>query len=169
MFCRYCRDANKRNTFTTTGMCSGITTPMKKRNPFILSMHDIAYRLVLASGKAANNVPYLKKYQQDINMIYKYYHYSPKHFNTLQQVQFVLECTERKFHQAFHTRWLSFDGAVQAVLTNLEVLISALISDSNFDPTTKGILSFITTFLFLNSYQTYATYTLHSWQLRQDV
>ena len=74
------------------------------------------------------------------------YHYSP---NTLERLQEVLECAEKIFQQVFHTRWLSFDGAVQAVLTNLDPLLSALISDSSSDPTAKGILTFITTFLFL--------------------
>ena len=37
----------------------------------------------------------------------------------------------------------------QAVLYNLEPLMSALISDSSTDPTAKGILVFITTFSFL--------------------
>ena len=36
-------------------------------------------------------------------------------------------------------------------MTNLEALISALISDSATDPTAKGILTFITTFQFLAS------------------
>ena len=44
-----------------TGTCSGVTTRMKKKNPFILSMHCIAHRLALASGQAADSVPYIKK------------------------------------------------------------------------------------------------------------
>ena len=63
----------------------------------------------------------------------------------------MLAHTKKKFQQVFHTRWLSFDGAVQAILTNLEALISALISDSTSDPTAKGILTFITTYQFLAS------------------
>ena len=42
-----------------------------------------------------------------------------------------------------------FDGAVQALLTNLDPLMSALISDSDSDPVARGILKFITTFKFL--------------------
>ena len=134
-----------------TGVRSGVTTRMKERNPFTLTTHCIAHRLALASGKAADTVQYFKKYQQYVNTIYKYFHYSPKHSNTLKRVQEILECAERKFQQVFHTRWLSFDGAVQAILTNLEALISALISDNATDPTAKGILTFITTFQFLAS------------------
>ena len=46
-----------------TGTRSGVKTRMKGRNPFMLSIHCIAHRLALASGQAADNIPYLKKYQ----------------------------------------------------------------------------------------------------------
>ena len=133
------------------GERSGVTTRMKKCNPFLLSTHCIAHRLALASGKAADNVTYLKQYQQYVNTIYKYYHYSPKHSRALEQMQMILNSAERRFQQVFHTRWLSFDGAVQAILTNLDPLMSALISDAESDPVAKGILKFITTFTFLAS------------------
>ena len=95
------------------GTRTGVTTQLKKMNPFMLSTHCIAHRLALASGQAADSIPYLKQYQQYINTIYKYYHYSPKHSATLQHMQMILQSAEKKFHQVFHTRWLSFDGAVQ--------------------------------------------------------
>ena len=79
-----------------TGTHSGVTTRMKKKNPFVLSTHCIAHRLALASRQAADSVPFLRKYQQYINTIYKYYHYSHKHFHTLQQLQALLQCAERK-------------------------------------------------------------------------
>lgn len=43
----------------------------------------------------------------------------------------------------------SFDGAVQAILDNLDPLISPLISDSDNNPIAKGILNIMTTFQFL--------------------
>ena len=61
-----------------TGVHAGVTTQTKKKNPFMLSTHCIAHRLALASGQAADSIPYIKKCQQYINTIYKYYHYSPK-------------------------------------------------------------------------------------------
>ena len=85
------------------GVRCGVTTRMKERNPFMLTTHCIAHRLALASGKAADTVKYFKKYQQYVNTIYKYFHYSPKHSNTLKRVQEILECVERKFQQVFHT------------------------------------------------------------------
>lgn len=131
------------------GVRRGVATQMKAKNPFMLSTHCIAHRLALASGQAADSVPYLKQYQQYVNTIYKYYHYSPKHSSTLKEMQAILHSAEMKFKQVFHTRWLSFDGAVEALLVNLECLISALISDCDTDPTARGILTFVTTFKFL--------------------
>jgi hypothetical protein len=66
-------------------------------------------------------------------------------------MQAILNVAERKFQQVFHTRWLSFDGTVQAILSNYDSLVSALISDAESDPIAKGVLKFITTYLFLAS------------------
>ena len=87
-----------------TGVHSGVTTCMKEKTPFMLTTHCIAHHLALASGKAADTVQYFKKYQQYVNNVYKYFHYSPKHSNTLKRVQEILECADRKFQQVFHTR-----------------------------------------------------------------
>ena len=111
------------------GECSaGITTLMKKKNPFILSPHSITHRLALASGQAADSILYIKK----ISAICQHnlYHYSPKHWSKLKEMQTILECAEAKFKQIFRTRWLSFEGAVEAIIANLDPFIAALISDS---------------------------------------
>lgn len=120
------------------GERNGITAKMKRENPFLLSTHCIAHRLALASGKAADSVPYMKQYQQYVNTIYKYFHYSPKHSRVLEQMQAVLNVVEREFQQVFHTRWLSFDGAVQVILSNYDPLVSALIGDGQSDPIASG-------------------------------
>ena len=49
----------------------------------------------------------------------------------------------------FHTRWLSFEGAVDAIVASLDPLFTILIEDSSSDPTAKGILKFMATFSFL--------------------
>ena len=131
------------------GVRARVTTLMKKKYPFILSTHCIAHRLALASGQAADSIPYIKKYQQYVNTIYKYCHYLPKHWSKLKEMQAILQCAETKFKQTFHTRWLSFEGAVEAILVNLDPLMVALISDSESDSTARGLLTFISTFQFL--------------------
>ena len=112
-----------------TGVCSGVTTQIKKINPFIVSTLCIAHRLALACGQAADGDRYLKRYQEMVNSIYKYHHYSCKHSANLKEIQNILDSAERKFKQVFHTRWLSFHGAVQAILVNLCTLITELIAD----------------------------------------
>ena len=49
-----------------TGVRAGVTTLMKKKNPFMLSTHCIVHHLALASGQAGDSIPYIKKYQQYI-------------------------------------------------------------------------------------------------------
>ena len=127
----------------------------------MLSTHCIAHRLALASGQAADSVPYLKQYQPYVNTIYKYYHYSPKHSTTLQHMQIILQTVEKKFHQVFHTRWFSFDGAVQGHLNSLNPLISALIDDSYNDPTAKEVYHYISVFGNHSLHGRYPTYPLH--------
>lgn len=92
----------------------------------LLSIHCIAHRLTLASGQAADKVKYLHKYQSMINNIFKYYHYPPKHQSKLKKIQSVFEIAERKFNQTFHTRRLSFDGAVELIIHNYDTLITRL-------------------------------------------
>ena len=62
-----------------TGVRSGVTTHSNKINPFIVSTHCIAHRLALACGQAADGYWYLKCYQEMVNSIYNYHHYSYKH------------------------------------------------------------------------------------------
>ena len=98
------------------GCRTGVTTQLKGKYPFIISIHCIAHQLALASGQAADAVPYVKQYQLYFNNIYRYFHYSTKHAAKLKArlIQSILQLAERKFHQVFHTRWLSFEGAVDA-------------------------------------------------------
>jgi hypothetical protein len=49
----------------------------------------------------------------------------------LKNTKVVLEQAKIKYKEVFDTRWLSFQGAVQAVSINLPALISALLTDKN--------------------------------------
>ena len=131
------------------GCRTGVTTRLKGKYPFIISIHCIAHRLALASGQAADAVPYVKQYQLYVNNIYRYFHYSTKHAAKLKAIQSILQLAERKFHQVFHTRWLSFEGAVDAIVASLDPLFTVLIEDSSSDPTARGILKFMANFIFL--------------------
>jgi hypothetical protein len=101
------------------GCRTGVTTPLEEKNPYLVSIHCIAHRLALASGQAADSVPYIKQYQLYVNNMYKYFHYSTTHMHKLKEIQSILQLAERKFHQVFHTRWLSFEGAVSAIVASI--------------------------------------------------
>ncbi|XP_052268774.1 zinc finger protein 862-like [Dreissena polymorpha] len=136
-----------------TGVRGGVTTLMKERNGLMLSVHCIAHRLALASGQAANSNKYLQQYQAMINTVYKYYHYSPKHQAKMNKIQQVYEMAERKFKQTFPTRWLSFEGAVEAIIENYAALVACMEMDvaECGDPVASGILRFISDYRFLYS------------------
>ena len=91
-----------------------------------------------------------------INTVYKYYHYSPKHqLELTKEIQAVYEMAERKFKHTFHTRWLSFEGAVDAVniVVKYDALGACLEMDmaESEDPVANGLLKFITDNRFLNT------------------
>ena len=106
-----------------TGIRSGVTTRFSEQNPFIIKSHCIAHRLALAASQATNSVNYLKKYQGTINEIYKYYHYSCKHMSELKAMALIFDKAQKKFEEVFGTRWLSFEGAVGALLQNFDILV----------------------------------------------
>ncbi|XP_052775845.1 zinc finger protein 862-like [Mya arenaria] len=136
-----------------TGVRGGLTTLLKRRDPHLLSIHCIAHRLALASGQAADKVQYLVKYQAMINTIFKYYNYSPKHQSRQRKFQEVYKMAEKKFKQTFHTRWLSFEGAVDAVIINYDALLTCLEMEvaEDSDPVTVGLLNFVSNYKFLST------------------
>ena len=76
------------------GCQTGVTTQLKEKNPYLLSIHCIAHQLALASVQAADSVPYIKQCQLYINSIYKYFHCSTKHMHKLKEIQSVLQLAE---------------------------------------------------------------------------
>ena len=67
----------------------------------------------------------------------------------MKEIQSILQSAECKFDQVFHTQWLSFEGAVDAIVVSIDPLFTVLIEDSTSDSISKGILKFVTTFIFL--------------------
>ena len=109
----------------------GVSTLFKQKNEAIINVHCVAHRLALASSQAANDVPYLVTFQDIVNRIYKYFSHSPNRTRQLKAMEEVLGQAERKFVNVSATRWLSFAGAVNAVVTNWEVLVSVLKEDKS--------------------------------------
>jgi hypothetical protein len=131
-----------------TGNKSGVVQRVKTHNPGVLSVHCIAHRLALSSGGAADSIMYLVKFQEIVNALYKYFEYSPKHANCLKDMQVILDQKQKlKLKQIFHTRWLSFDGALQAVIVNYSSLLSVLLADKSAKA--AGLVKSLSTYKFL--------------------
>lgn len=135
-----------------TGCKSGVVTRFKDENPFTLSIHCGSHRLALAAAQAANADPFLVKYQDMHNAIYKYFHFSPKNQRSLVESQKALSEPLLKFKQVFGTRWLSFHDNVKTLLRNFDSLITTLLSDSasqNKNGRAQGLLKTIARFDFV--------------------
>jgi hypothetical protein len=113
------------------GSKSGVVTRLKKDVPGLLTSHCIAHRLALSCSSGADCIPYLVKFQEILNSIYKYFHLSPKNMSTLSAIQSVLQKHSFRFQEVFHTRWLSFEGAVGALVKNYSSLLSCFLEENS--------------------------------------
>ena len=116
-----------------TGKKSGVIQRLKEIQPDIVATHCIAHRLALSCGGAADKIPYLVKFQGLLNDIFKYFRNSGKNSASLKAIQSIVEQASKckKFKEVFHTRWLSFDGALQALLQNYNSLVSLFLEESS--------------------------------------
>ena len=116
-----------------TGKKSGVVQCLKEMQPDVLATHCIAHRLALSCGGAADRIPYLVKFQGLLNDIFKYFRNSGKNSASLKAIQTIVNQTSncKKFKEVFHTRWLSFDGALQALLQNYSSLVSLFLEESS--------------------------------------
>ncbi|XP_048763590.2 zinc finger protein 862-like [Ostrea edulis] len=112
------------------GCKSGVVTRLREVTSGLLATHCIAHRLALGTGNAADKVRYLVKFQDVINSMYKYFAYSPKNMSRLEGIQAVLKDSKTRLQQVFHTRWLTFEGSVQAVVDNYSSLVSVFLEDN---------------------------------------
>ena len=134
-----------------TGCRSGLTTRLKQLNPYLVATHCIAHRLALASSQAAHTVPFLRRYQEIFDALFKYFHYSSNHLSKLKAIQRVLNEAELTMKVISDTRWLSFHGAVSAVLECLGSLNTCLVENSSErgNPAASGLLKAIARFDFI--------------------
>ena len=116
-----------------TGKKSGVVQRLKQIQPDIVSTHCIAHRLALSCGGAADKIPYLVKFQGLLNDFFKYFRNSGKNSASLKTIQSIVEQANncKKFKEVFHTRWLSFDGSLQALLQNYNSLVSLFLDESS--------------------------------------
>ena len=113
------------------GHKSGVVTRLKNAVPGVLATHCIAHRLALSCCTGADSIPYLVKVKEIINIVYKYFHNSPKNMAMLESVQSLTPGQSSRFKEVFHTRWLSFEGSVSALISNYSSLISVFLEENS--------------------------------------
>ncbi|XP_076308476.1 zinc finger protein 862-like [Tachypleus tridentatus] len=113
------------------GSKSGVVTRLKQFVPGVLATHCIAHKLTLSCATGADSIPYLVKYQDIMNSIFKFFKYSTKNMATLTAVQSIINTEEKRFKEIFHTRWLSFEGAVDSLLSNYSSLVSVFMEETS--------------------------------------
>ena len=93
-------------------VCGGVSTLVKQQTPFLVANHCIAHRLALACGQAANEIPYLKRFKDILDQLYRYYENSAVRTAGLRAIQKVLNDPHLKLTQAKDVRWLSHEKTV---------------------------------------------------------
>ena len=132
-----------------TGCENGVAALLKRKNPYLVSLHCAAHRLALASSQAADKVKAIAQYQKSLSGIYSYFSHSNVYIVGLREVQRVLEETEIKMKRLYQFRWLSFDITVDDVLQSLPALMTFFEHKAQEgDPTAIGIHRCITTYKF---------------------
>ena len=88
---------------------------LKELSPYTLFVHCHCHVLQLASVQAANATPGIKQVYTTLMTLWKFFHYSPKHAESLKENQKVLDLPELKIVKPSDTRWLVHERCVKAV------------------------------------------------------
>ena len=83
---------------------TGAAKKLKDLNPKLIDIHCICQKLALDLKDAFNEIPYLKKYEETLTALFKFYHNSSVHAAALKEIQRVLEDPELKLKEAKHVK-----------------------------------------------------------------
>ncbi|XP_060704836.1 uncharacterized protein LOC132830910 [Hemiscyllium ocellatum] len=106
---------------------NSVVTQLKAQVPGLLSIRCISHRLALSIVSAADTVPYLVKYQQTLNSVYKHCVSFPR--DGLEAIQKILRDTHKQsspFKDILPSRWLTVRASIEAVIRNFGHLVSVL-------------------------------------------
>nr|XP_006811542.1 PREDICTED: zinc finger protein 862-like [Saccoglossus kowalevskii] len=112
---------------------------------FMISNHCVAHKLALAVGQAANSVPYIKKFNDLLDNLYRFYEYSPVRSSGLKEIQKAMTNQVLKPKQAKAVRWLSHEAACETLRQIYPSIIISLhreTSERN-DPAALGLAKFL--------------------------
>ena len=97
--------------------------------------------LQLASEEAANAMPGIMHVYTTLMTLWKFFHYSPKRAESLNEIQKVLDLPELKIVKPSDTRWLAHECCVKAVKASDSSIVLALenIYETSHEPEALGL------------------------------
>ena len=111
---------------TFSGDKTGVQRRLKELSPHALFVHCCCHVLQLASVQAANATPGIKHVYTSLMTLWKFFHYSPKHAESLKEIQKVLDLPEHKIVKPSDPRWLAHERCVKAVKASYSSIVLAL-------------------------------------------
>ena len=107
---------------TMIGKKSGVATRLKEMKPEIVTVHCHNHRL--AAKDSFETIKIMRDTDDLLSHVFKYYHLSANRSTSLQTIQKLLDCGNKKIKQAAHTRWLSHLDAVTSLRDNYSAIIT---------------------------------------------
>lgn len=98
------------------GRRSGVATRLRETNASLINVHCICHWLALASKDAFSEISYLKKYEEILTSLFKFYHNSSMRSAGLREIQRVCEEPQLKLKEAKHVRYV---GIFEIILQSL--------------------------------------------------
>ena len=114
-----------------TGRVGGVSTLLKKENPFIINIHCMAHRLALCSSQVASNVATMEKYKQLLTDLDYYFSKALKRTAGLKAIQEILQSPKLKVKQMHTVRWFAFFSVLETVFSSWDALVTYIANHRN--------------------------------------
>ena len=110
-----------------------------------------AHVLQLYCVSAARCLPSLKKVFATLMSVWKMFHYSPRKFSALKEMQALVNHPKLKMVKPSDTHWLAHNRSVKAIRYSMRPLIDTLehIHDDTGEPEALGMLRIMKTYNFV--------------------
>ena len=140
-------DVNDMSGFVSDGAAvflgnkSGVAKQLKDMNPSLITTHCRDHRLALACKSSFEAIPLMRKVDDTLNRLHKYYKYSCNNTASLKNVQTAFKEKPISMKQAKHHRWLSHEQAVSSLVRSYKSVVVDLESSTiSSDPVGHGLL-----------------------------
>ena len=136
---------------TFSGTKNGVQMCIRTLAPRALFVHYRAHVLQICCVSAARCLPSLKKVFAILMSVWKMFHYSPKKFSALKEMQALINHPQLKMIKPSDTCWLAHDKSVKAIRCSMRPLIDTLehIHEDTGEPEALGMLRTMKTHNFV--------------------